>query len=100
LRSFPFDKLKIDRSFVRDFGTPDERDCAAIVQSIAELAKRLHMTTVAEGVETAEQLAMAMKAGCEEVQGFYFSKPVPVGEIGAAISRCREIFPPALHKTA
>ena len=100
LRSFPFDKLKIDRSFVRDFGTPNERDCAAIVQSIAELAKRLRMTTVAEGVETAGQLAMVTNAGCEEVQGFYFSRPVPAKEIGAAISRVRQIFSPALENSA
>lgn len=100
LRSFPFDMLKIDRSFVRDFGTADERDCAAIVQSIAELAKRLRMTTVAEGVETKEQLAMVTNAGCEEVQGFYFSKPVPVGEIAATITRVRQIFSRALEKSA
>ncbi|SFV32545.1 EAL domain-containing protein [Hyphomicrobium facile] len=100
LRSFPFDKLKIDRSFVRDFGTPNERDCAAIVQSIAELAKRLHMTTVAEGVETADQLAMVANAGCEEVQGFYFSKPVPVGEIAATVSRVRQIFSRTLENSA
>jgi diguanylate cyclase (GGDEF)-like protein len=100
LRSFPFDKLKIDRSFVRDFGTPNERDCAAIVQSIAELANRLRMTTVAEGVETADQLAMVTNAGCEEVQGFYFSKPVPVGEIAATISRVRQIFSRALENSA
>ncbi|WP_052699277.1 bifunctional diguanylate cyclase/phosphodiesterase [Hyphomicrobium sp. 99] len=100
LRSFPFDKLKIERSFVRDFGTRNERDAAAIVQSIAELAKRLHMTTIAEGVETADQLAMVMNAGCEEVQGFYFSKPVPVSEIAATIARCREILSAALQTSA
>lgn len=100
LRSFPFDKLKIDRSFVRDFGTPNERDCAAIVQSIAELAKRLRMTTVAEGVETKEQLAMVTNAGCEEVQGFLFGRPVPAGEIAATITRVWQIFPRALEKSA
>ncbi|MGO4683847.1 putative bifunctional diguanylate cyclase/phosphodiesterase [Hyphomicrobium sp. 2TAF46] len=100
LRSFPFDKLKIDRSFVRDCCGVHGRDCSAIVQSIAELAKRLRMTTIAEGVETAEQLAMVTKAGCEEVQGFYFSKPVPVGETVATISRCRETLFSALQASA
>jgi len=100
LRSFPFDKLKIDRSFVRDCDGANGRDCSAIVQSIAELAKRLRMTSIAEGVETAEQLAMVTKAGCEEVQGFYFSRPVPVGQIGATISRCREILSSALQASA
>jgi len=100
LRSFPFDKLKIDRSFVRDFGTRNERDAAAIVQSIAELAKRLRMGTVAEGIETAEQLAMVAKAGCEEAQGFYFSPPVPVGEVDAIISRCQQICSSALQASA
>ncbi|RUP10355.1 EAL domain-containing protein [Hyphomicrobium sp.] len=100
LRSFPFDKLKIDRSFVRDCVGVNGRDCAAIIQSIAELAKRLRMTSIAEGVETAEQLAMVTKAGCEEVQGFYFSRPVPIGEIGATISRCREILSSTVQTSA
>ena len=92
LRSFPFDKIKIDKSFVRDFNSPQGRDCMAIVQSVAELAKRLQMTTVVEGIETMDQFDMASHAGCEEVQGFYLSKPVPANEVGKVLSRCKSLF--------
>jgi diguanylate cyclase (GGDEF)-like protein len=101
LRSFPFDKLKIDRSFVKDFGTAQGRDCVAIVQSVTGLAKRLGMVTVVEGIETLDQFNMVSSAGCEEVQGFYFGRPVPLDEIGAALARCRRLFsPPSLVQTA
>jgi diguanylate cyclase (GGDEF)-like protein len=92
LRSFPFDKIKIDRSFVREVDTPKGNDCIAIVESVAGLAKRLQMRTVAEGVETPDQFNMVSGAGCDEVQGFYFSKPVPVGEIGNVVTRCQDLF--------
>ena len=102
LRSFPFDKIKIDRSFVRDFHSSGRRDCIAIVNSVAGLAKQLKMTTVAEGVETIEQFAMAHKAGCEEVQGFFFSKPVPANLVAKTLSKCEEQLAaavPSLQKT-
>ncbi len=76
LRSFPFDKIKIDQSFVRDIGS--RPDCLAIVTSIASLARQLGMSTTAEGVETAEQLTELQAAGCDEVQGFYFDRPKPL----------------------
>jgi diguanylate cyclase (GGDEF)-like protein len=76
LRSFPFDKIKIDQSFVREIGS--RPDCLAIVTSVASLARRLGMTTTAEGVETAEQVAELRSAGCTEVQGFYFDPPMPL----------------------
>jgi diguanylate cyclase (GGDEF)-like protein/PAS domain S-box-containing protein len=76
LRSFPFDKIKIDQSFVREIGS--RPDCLAIVTSIASLARQLGMSTTAEGVETAEQLAELQAAGCDEVQGFYFDRPKPL----------------------
>jgi diguanylate cyclase (GGDEF)-like protein/PAS domain S-box-containing protein len=75
LRSFPFDKIKIDQSFVREIG---RADCLAIVTSIASLARQLGMSTTAEGVETAEQLTELQAAGCDEVQGFYFDRPKPL----------------------
>lgn len=90
LRSFPFDKIKIDRSFVRDFHSSSRRDCVAIVSSVAGLAKQLKMTTVAEGVETIEQFNMAHRAGCEEVQGFFFSKPVPATSVRKTLIACQE----------
>lgn len=73
LRSFPFDKLKIDQSFVREMAT--RQDCRVIVKSVADLAAQLGITTTAEGVETVEQLADIRQAGCIEVQGYYFDKP-------------------------
>ncbi|KVU69690.1 histidine kinase [Burkholderia ubonensis] len=75
LRAFPFDKIKIDGSFVRDAVT--RPDCAAVVCAVADLGKRLGVTTVAEGVETEEQLACITEAGCREVQGFLLGKPEP-----------------------
>ncbi len=74
LRSFPFDKLKIDRSFVRDLGGAS--DSMAIVRAITNLAESLGITTTAEGVETVEQLEQLRHAGCDEVQGYLISKPL------------------------
>ena len=76
--SFPFDRIKIDRSFVRDIS--ERADCAAIVQSIASLGASLGMATTAEGVETGEQLQLLKAVGCTEVQGYYFARPQPAGE--------------------
>ena len=75
LRSFPFDKIKVDQSFVREIG--NRPDCLAIVRSIADLAQQLGMTTVAEGVETQEQLTAVREAGCTEVQGYLLGRPAP-----------------------
>ena len=79
LRTFPFDKVKIDRSFVAEMST--RPDCAAIVCAIVGLARSLSMTTTAEGVETADQFELLRAAGCDEVQGFLFGKPCPVGRL-------------------
>jgi len=85
LRSFPFDTIKIDRSFVRDL--PQRSDCAAIIEAIASLARRLDMRSVAEGVETIEQLTVVAGAGCDEVQGYLFNRPVPAAEIVNILSQ-------------
>ena len=74
LRSFPFDKIKIDRCFVSEL--LDRADCQAIVRSIISLADELGMDTVAEGVETREQLAWLTQHGCCEAQGYYISRPI------------------------
>ncbi|WP_243369350.1 putative bifunctional diguanylate cyclase/phosphodiesterase [Microvirga solisilvae] len=79
LRSFPFDKIKIDKSFVREMSS--RADCLAIVRSIAGLGTSLGMSTVAEGVETEDQLLQVTAAGCTEVQGFYFGQPKPASEL-------------------
>jgi EAL domain-containing protein (putative c-di-GMP-specific phosphodiesterase class I) len=79
LTSFPFDKIKIDQSFIRDLGS--KRDSMVIVEAVIGLARGLGMTTVAEGVETAQQLATLTDAGCTRVQGYLFSRPVPEDEV-------------------
>jgi diguanylate cyclase (GGDEF)-like protein len=75
LRQFPFQTLKIDRSFVKDIGT-DSSD-AAIVSAIIAMAHSLNQTVIAEGLETSEQLAIMRKLQCNEMQGYLFSAPVP-----------------------
>jgi diguanylate cyclase (GGDEF)-like protein len=88
LRSFPFDKIKIDRSFVKELGI--RSDCAAIVRAVAELGRSLAMTTTAEGVETEAQFAQVKQAGCTEVQGYLFSKPRPARELASLIRALEE----------
>ena len=76
LRRFPFDKIKIDQSFIRHLD--DSGDCMAIVRAVLGLGKSLGMRVVAEGVETEEQFSLLRGEGCEQVQGYLFSKPVPL----------------------
>ena len=78
LRRFPFDKIKIDQSFVRTLA--DGRGSLEIIRAVVGLGRALNMTILAEGVETPEQLAALRDEGCDEVQGYLFSKPVPVHE--------------------
>src|SRR5580692_9323421 len=79
LRSFPFDKIKIDQSFVRDLLV--DEGSLAIVRAIAGLGVSFGMTTTAEGVETEEQMRCLNLEGCIEAQGYLYSKPVPADEI-------------------
>jgi len=79
LRSFPFDKIKIDQSFVRDLLV--DEGSLAIVRAIAGLGVSFGITTTAEGVETEEQMRCLNLEGCIEVQGYFYSKPVPGSEI-------------------
>ncbi len=79
LRKFPFDKIKIDRSFIS--GLPNDNESIAIVRAVAGLAANLNMAATAEGVETAEQLAAIRALGCVEMQGYLFSRPVPLAQI-------------------
>jgi diguanylate cyclase (GGDEF)-like protein len=80
LRSFPFDKIKIDQSFVR--GAPDDLGGRAIVRAIASLGQSLGMATVAEGVETRTQMTDVTADGCTAVQGYYVSRPMLSDQIG------------------
>jgi len=79
LQSFPFDKIKIDRSFVKNI--TEDSSSLTIVRAVAALANGMGMTATAEGVETAEQLHSIASEGCTEMQGFLFSKPLPAAEI-------------------
>jgi len=79
LQSFPFDKIKIDRSFVEDI--TENAGSLYIVRAVAALANGMGMAATAEGVETAEQLDKIAAVGCTEMQGYLFSKPLPVAEI-------------------
>nr|WP_106778976.1 EAL domain-containing protein [Lysinibacillus timonensis] len=75
LRNFPFDAIKIDKSFIQDLN-PNENNSRVIVESIIFLAQKLHMSVIAEGVETTEQLHLLTEYQCNEVQGYIFSKPL------------------------
>jgi diguanylate cyclase (GGDEF)-like protein/PAS domain S-box-containing protein len=91
LRSFPFDKIKIDQSFVRDLGA--NRDAQAIVRSIISLGKGLGVTITAEGVETEAELSCLRNEGCHEGQGFLFSRARPDAEIVSLLKAQRGVDP-------
>jgi EAL domain-containing protein (putative c-di-GMP-specific phosphodiesterase class I) len=79
LRSFPFDKIKIDRSFMRDLDS--KGDSLAIIKAVIGLGQSLGMSTTAEGVETEAQLKVVREQGCTEGQGYYFSPPLAPGAV-------------------
>jgi EAL domain-containing protein (putative c-di-GMP-specific phosphodiesterase class I) len=81
LQRFPFDKIKIDRSFVRNVAC--SQDSAAIVRAVVDIAGVRNIATTAEGVETIEQKDMLRALGCGQMQGYLFSPPVPAAEIAA-----------------
>ncbi|MCP5229832.1 bifunctional diguanylate cyclase/phosphodiesterase [Accumulibacter sp.] len=74
LKRFPIDTLKIDQSFVR--GIPGDKDDSSIARTIISMAKNLGLSVIAEGVENAAQMQFLRGAGCEEIQGYYFSRPL------------------------
>jgi EAL domain-containing protein (putative c-di-GMP-specific phosphodiesterase class I) len=78
LRRFPIDKLKIDRVFINEIVSRPED--ASIVRAIISLAHSLHLKVVAEGVETPEQLDFLKATGCDEYQGFHFSRPLSAAD--------------------
>jgi diguanylate cyclase (GGDEF)-like protein/PAS domain S-box-containing protein len=78
LKRFPIDHIKIDRSFVKDI--PDDNDDATITRTIIAMAHNLRLKVIAEGVETEAQLNFLREHGCDEMQGYYFSRPLPGAE--------------------
>ncbi|MFZ5351213.1 MAG: EAL domain-containing protein [Bacillota bacterium] len=79
LKHFPINFLKIDKTFVADI--LEDKNTCAIVKAIIEVAHTLNLKVIAEGVETQEQLSLLQELGCDEIQGFYISKPLTVEEI-------------------
>ncbi|MDT3710844.1 MAG: EAL domain-containing protein [Pseudomonas sp.] len=86
LKSLPLDKIKIDKSFVQDIG---QDEGATIVRAVIQLGRSLGMTVIAEGVETPEQEAYLIAEGCQEGQGYYYSKPLPAREMTALLQQSR-----------
>ncbi|WP_447593303.1 putative bifunctional diguanylate cyclase/phosphodiesterase [Aquipseudomonas campi] len=89
LKSLPLDKIKIDKSFVQDL-LQDEDD-ATIVRAIIQLGKSLGMQVIAEGVETVEQEAYIIAQGCNEGQGYLYSRPIPAREVTLYLKQARRL---------
>jgi diguanylate cyclase (GGDEF)-like protein len=87
LRKFPFDRIKIDKSFVSEMS--DRHDSLAIIRAVSAIGASLGMATTAEGVETREQFTLVKKEGCTEVQGYLFGRPKPAGDIPARLAENR-----------
>jgi diguanylate cyclase (GGDEF)-like protein/PAS domain S-box-containing protein len=101
LQKFPFDKIKIDRSFVADL--PNHPGSEAIIRSVTELGRSLGMSITAEGVEARQQLNTIIARGCDEAQGYFFSKPVPANDIDdllAQFQTARNWWPGAISRRA
>jgi EAL domain-containing protein (putative c-di-GMP-specific phosphodiesterase class I) len=89
LTQFPLDALKIDASFVRMIET--DPNAVILIRSVIDLADNFHLKTVAEGVETREILLHLKQLGCNEIQGYYFSKPLPAAEFEILLQQQRAL---------
>jgi diguanylate cyclase (GGDEF)-like protein len=98
LHSFPFDKIKIDQSFVRDLVT--NKESMSIIRAVTGLGHSLNITTTAEGVETLDQLNMLREHGCTEAQGYLFSRPTPANELPMLMERLKRTdeYGPGLYR--
>ncbi|KQY81025.1 EAL domain-containing response regulator [Pelomonas sp. Root1444] len=89
LKLFPFNSVKIDRAFVTDISR-GEQD-GAIALAIISMAHSMHMQVIAEGVETVEQLEFLRRSGCDQMQGYYFSRPVPADDYARTLTEGRQL---------
>lgn len=92
LLRFPFNKIKIDRSFVT--GLPHRRESKAVIRAVVSMSRSLGISVTAEGVETTEQLKALRQLGCNDAQGYLFSRPVPAAEVAALINKLHSLFSP------
>jgi diguanylate cyclase (GGDEF)-like protein/PAS domain S-box-containing protein len=92
LKRFPAQTVKIDRSFIS--GLPSDSDDTAITQAVIAMAHSLGLTVVAEGVETAAQLALLRKMGCDEAQGYLLGRPMPASDLAARLHLTTAVRPP------
>jgi len=90
LNRFPIDAVKIDRSFVRNIS--DNKKSEEIVRAIISLAHQLNLFVTAEGVETEEQVRFLLEKGCEEMQGYYFSRPVPLEQLPSVLDDLQSLI--------
>jgi EAL domain-containing protein (putative c-di-GMP-specific phosphodiesterase class I) len=97
LQSFPFQRIKIDRSFVKDI--VEHESSLNIVRAVAALANGLQMMTTAEGVETKEQLEKLKLEGCNEMQGFLFSRAIPLDEVDELLRKQEDAAGPTATRT-
>ena len=91
LRRFPVSCIKIDQSFVRDLGNGS--DALAIINAIAGIAQSFDLHLLAEGVETAEQMKLLGELGCQEMQGFFFSRPLPIDALEQYLASFSQAMP-------
>ncbi|MEY8199703.1 MAG: EAL domain-containing protein, partial [Colwellia sp.] len=85
LKKLPIDKLKIDRAFIKDL--PDDDEDAGITRAVIALAKSLNLKLIAEGVETQEQKDFIVDNGCHNIQGYFYSKPIPADEMRSFLTK-------------
>jgi diguanylate cyclase (GGDEF)-like protein/PAS domain S-box-containing protein len=89
LKTFPVARLKIDRAFIKEL--PKNENDKAIAKAVISLGQKLNLRVIAEGVETDEQIAFLRKNNCDEIQGYYFSKPIEASEIADSLKRTHRL---------